>query len=227
MEENNENTSQKNDTKGIKLGTVVGICVIVAVVILAVIFGLRKVRTEEPVITENGDGDGEIEVDFDKEGLKDLISTFEIQFNSYPLDTSVKYDFENETKTIIHYTSAAWDSEEEEVEYDRFDELFDYLYTTVFPNEDYLKYSSLFNFGVSYAMPEPYYDMYVHFNSMDQIPTMSSNWFSYNNTKTGYAGWGLNGYKLPSYWKELLKILEIDKSIFSDGTNYNFYNSGY
>lgn len=164
----------------------------------------------------------------EKGELEKIIKTFTIRFSSQPYDTEVEYDFVNKTKTIIHYTSDTWNHTDEIVEYNKFDKLFDYLYNTVFSNTDNLKYSSSGNYeGVDLVVSEPYFNMYVDFNTSEELPSFNNNWYSYINSKTDLASWGLNGYKLPSYWKDLLKILEIDKSILSNGTSYDFNKSNY
>ena len=71
-----------------------------------------------------------------KAELKKLIKNFSIRFSSSPYNTDVEYDFTNKTKTIIHYTSGTWLHTDEVVEYDKFDELLDYLCDTVFTNTD-------------------------------------------------------------------------------------------
>lgn len=159
----------------------------------------------------------------EKSEMKKSINTFTIRFSSEPYDTEVKYDFVNKTKTIIHYTSGTWKHTDEIVEYNKFDKLFDYLYDTVLSNKENLAN----NRGEMDTGAKPYFDMYIDFNTSEEVPSVNDNWYSYINAKTNLASLGLNGYKLPSYWKELLKILEIDKNILSEGTSYNFNKSEY
>lgn len=194
------------------------ILLLVIVCIIIGIFAYKNSNTQKQPIASNNT--------VEKSELKNKIKTFKIRFASNPHDTDVEYDFKNKTKTIIHYTSSQWDHTDEIIKYERFDELFNYLYNSVFPNNDKLA-SSKGTYGAVYAASKPYFDMYVDFNTQEEVPVLSNNWHSYKNAKTNLAGWTLNGSKLPSYWKELLNILEIDSSILSDGTTYDFNKSIY
>ena len=162
-----------------------------------------------------------------KEVFRDQLDKFTIKFSSNPYKTEVEYDFKNKTKTIKHYTSGSGEHTDEIVAYSRFDELFDYLYDKVFPNNENIKKKSI-NSDINAAMAtEPYYNMYVDFNTSRKISTLNSNWISDINYNTKLATWVLNGDILPSYWKELLNKLEINESILSEGVTYNFNESIY
>jgi len=203
---------EKNEDKKkikIKLSTFIIMCIIFLVVLfLGIGIFIPKItnKINNPISTTNP---------IERTELKKIIKTFTIRLPaklaSSEYGTDIEYDFINKTKTVINYTSGTWNNNKEAVEYDRFDELFDYLYNTVFPNNEDLKDSSTNNYGVVYAQPKSEFDMYVEFNTVEKVPSFSNDWYSYQNSKTGLASWTLNAYKYPSYWNKFVKLLEIDK----------------
>ncbi len=193
--ENNNVTERKSN----KTLIVVGIVLLIIIVVCAITSCVKH---------------DVVQVD---DSIKDKITYFSIQFNSYPYETKVEYDFVNKKKTVIYYKSGSWTPNDEEVSYNRFDELREYLVNTVFTNKDNTdNYSFKNGYCVVYAVPEADYIMKVGFDDKGLIQAPNKYWYAYVSENDGKAYWTMGGYDRPSYWKEFLKVLEIDNSILKD-----------
>lgn len=160
----------------------------------------------------------------DKVELKGKIESFSICFESY--GKRVEYNFKEKTKNVSDKRS---NSLKKYVQYNKFDELFDFLYDTFFQNTEDLTWGKNENmYGKVYADPEPVYSLDVSFNSDEIVPAFSFDKFGgrwWYNEKTEKPTWHLQAYKYPSYWDEFLDISEIDESIFDGEKKLDLHDS--
>lgn len=197
--------------KNIKIIIIVGLLVVIG--LLVFLFTKKdnsiKIPNDEPKIEEKK---------LSKEELKSMIEEFEVEFNSYPYNTSIKYNFIDKTKIID-----IKNSNPVSVEYNRFDELFDYLYNNAFTKLEKGIHSNSSN-NNSETGQQPNYEFRVSFETSNDVPSYVTDWHPYVNKINNKAYWVLTGYNFPSYFDDLLKVLEIDDSIFGENNNYNLHN---
>lgn len=156
-----------------------------------------------------------------KAEIKEKIQYVDFSFDSYPFDTDVSFDFVGKTKFIKHYTSGSWTSNDETVEYNRYDELFDFLYDKIFKSNADLSRDS------DCCALKPVYTISVFFKNDEEIKPIGSSFSSSYNSSTKQAQWSLAGHIYPENWEELLKIAELDDSIFSEGTSFDLHHTSY
>ena len=156
----------------------------------------------------------------EKINLKEHVSKISFLFDSYPHETRVVYDFKNKTKTIQRDTDRRSEKETVEVSYRRFDELYDYIYDKVFTNNANLQRNS------DCCAIKSVYDIYVEFDSSEERKPIGSSFHGYLNNVSKRYEWGLNGHVFPEGWASLLKIAEIDNSVFGDN-GFNLEHTPY
>ena len=156
--------------------------------------------------------------------LKRKIETFSIEFEY--VSKKVEYNFIEKTKVI---SNSNLNSSKTYVAYNRFDELFDFLYDNFFQNKEDLTWGNNENtYGKVYADPQAVYYLTVQFNTDEIVPAYSFDKFGgkwWYNDKTEKPAWYLQGYKFPSYWDEFINILEIDESIFDGDKKFDLHDS--
>jgi hypothetical protein len=157
------------------------------------------------------------DISIEKSELKERLETVELHFHSKPRNTEIKFDFNYHTKEVKVDGDVA-----KKVPYNRFDELYDYLYDHIFPNEEDLQKHS------NCCAIESVYDIYATFSGENEIKPLGTSFFSYENTVKHKQQWGLNAHYFMDGWEALMSIAEIDEGTFVSGINgFDIHNNAY